>query len=145
MGNKPFSENFLFLFCFFFFFGPIKSKAQSLPAPTGSPPCCEHPCRPLHTGGTPLASPQIPGHTSQQQLQPNPRNTDITTPAHAPAKPPSDSHFISFLPLSLVLNKRRSQARLPRAPRARTRTNYTGCGFQFYIVWPFLALITLIN
>lgn len=51
-----------------------------------------------------------------------------------------------LVPLPLLFTQR-TRARLPRAPQARAhaRTNYTGCGFQFYISWPLLALIILIN
>lgn len=55
-----------------------------------------------------------------------------------PAVPPW-CPFLSFL------HNAHARASLVPPKRAHARTNYTGCGFQFYISWPLLALIILIN
>lgn len=131
-GNKNFSENFHLFFCRYIYTCWITASTWGNPTNKQTP----HPT--LHTEGRPLPYPKP---TSQHQPQPNPGSTDIATQTLTAANPSSVPILCHFLSLSLNLRDRHWQAHLPVPPR----TDYTGCGFQFYIVWPFLALITLIN
>lgn len=125
------------------YFGPnVFIFAGSLPAPEGSPHSCKHPIPPSTLGRDPLPHPKPRGahpNTSHSQIL----GIQTQLPKHSLQQPPLSSHFMSFLPLSLVFKGEALAGR--RVSPVPPRTDYTGCGFQFYIVCPFLALITLIN
>lgn len=131
-GNKNFSKNFNFFFwskCIYICW--ITASTWGNPTQLQAPPS-----HPPHLGG-PLASPQTSGcnpNTNHSQIL----GIQTATQALTAANPPHFPFYVIFAPSPRFKAGRHIS---PVPPR----TDYTGCGFQFYIVWPFLALITLIN
>lgn len=89
----------------------------------------------LQTGGDPLPHPKLRGAHPNT----NPGNADIASLQQTPPQLPFNAIFVPFPRFKGQAVGGRLISPVP------PRTDYTGCGFQFYIVWPFLALITLIN
>lgn len=116
--------------------------AGSLPAPEGSPRSCKHPTPPSTLGEELLPHPKPRGahpntsHSRILGIQTQLREHSLRQ------TPPQFPFYAIFAPFPRFEGEALAGRRIsPVSPR----TDYTGCGFQFYIVWPFLALITLIN
>lgn len=123
-GNKNFSKNFNF------FFGPNAfTFAGSLPVPEGTPHSCKHPHPTLHTWGDLLPHPKprgaIPTPTTAKSWEYR------QLPKHWLQQTLLISHFMSFLPLPLVLRQAGTSPPCPHAQITRAVDfNFTSSGLS---------------